>query len=437
LGEVAIIDEFNIAQTVFKTFEVIMNSKLAILASLLTTFAIGSARADTIINLGTSTEMFTEYGLGETSLGSNVGQWSIAQGAGSFDGTTSTYTLSGSIASSNLPGFTSGTYSFVTTHTGPLAPSGNAPIGQATAPGSSFFFYSFIDPSTTMTLTLTNGLNTFTDTLYSNGNFNAGFFFNSVSPASCTGVAPANCDPAHVGVTPGATFSSLETISVDIPAAVPEPSTWAMMILGFVGIGAMTYRRRNTALRVALALLASASIFSPSAKAATLLGDSISASYGFPNPGAFPTGSVSYSHSTFTVGPGIETVLSITDLANPRVNDLINVDFAASSVTFTFLNAETRSPGTFNGPEFTITSGNPFGAITSVVSVGHTVTASLVGGVLEVNWENQSFATNNTVVVNFANAVPEPSTWAMMILGFFGVGFMAYRRKSKPTFRIA
>jgi hypothetical protein len=25
--------------------------------------------------------------------------------------------------------------------------------------------------------------------------------------------------------------------------------------------------------------------------------------------------------------------------------------------------------------------------------------------------------------------VPEPSTWAMMILGFFGLGFMAYRRK--------
>jgi PEP-CTERM motif len=28
-----------------------------------------------------------------------------------------------------------------------------------------------------------------------------------------------------------------------------------------------------------------------------------------------------------------------------------------------------------------------------------------------------------------APAVPEPSTWAMMILGFCGVGFMAYRRK--------
>jgi hypothetical protein len=29
-------------------------------------------------------------------------------------------------------------------------------------------------------------------------------------------------------------------------------------------------------------------------------------------------------------------------------------------------------------------------------------------------------------------SVPEPSTWAMMILGFCGLGFLAYRRKNKP-----
>jgi hypothetical protein len=29
--------------------------------------------------------------------------------------------------------------------------------------------------------------------------------------------------------------------------------------------------------------------------------------------------------------------------------------------------------------------------------------------------------------------VPEPSTWAMLLLGFAGVGFMAYRRKLKPS----
>jgi hypothetical protein len=30
-------------------------------------------------------------------------------------------------------------------------------------------------------------------------------------------------------------------------------------------------------------------------------------------------------------------------------------------------------------------------------------------------------------------ATPEPSTWAMMILGFLGVGFMAYRRKNRSA----
>jgi hypothetical protein len=31
--------------------------------------------------------------------------------------------------------------------------------------------------------------------------------------------------------------------------------------------------------------------------------------------------------------------------------------------------------------------------------------------------------------------VPEPSTWAMLIVGFFGVGFMAYRRKRSGSAR--
>jgi len=35
-------------------------------------------------------------------------------------------------------------------------------------------------------------------------------------------------------------------------------------------------------------------------------------------------------------------------------------------------------------------------------------------------------------------SVPEPSTWAMMVLGFFGVGFIAYRRKTTSApFRLA
>jgi hypothetical protein len=39
---------------------------------------------------------------------------------------------------------------------------------------------------------------------------------------------------------------------------------------------------------------------------------------------------------------------------------------------------------------------------------------------------------------NFSvSAVPETETWAMMVLGFMGVGFLAYRRKQGGSFRLA
>jgi hypothetical protein len=42
-------------------------------------------------------------------------------------------------------------------------------------------------------------------------------------------------------------FPSVGTSPIfNLTAAVPEPSTWAMMVLGFVGLGYMAYRRRRT-----------------------------------------------------------------------------------------------------------------------------------------------------------------------------------------------
>jgi len=47
-------------------------------------------------------------------------------------------------------------------------------------------------------------------------------------------------------------------------------------------------------------------------------------------------------------------------------------------------------------------------------------------------------ALTGSVAATVQAAVPEPSTWAMMILGFFGVGFIAYRRRDQTAaFRIA
>lgn len=39
--------------------------------------------------------------------------------------------------------------------------------------------------------------------------------------------------------------------------------------------------------------------------------------------------------------------------------------------------------------------------------------------------------------VSVTSAVPEASTWAMMIIGFVGIGYLAYRRQGRPSLRAA
>jgi len=46
-------------------------------------------------------------------------------------------------------------------------------------------------------------------------------------------------------------------------------------------------------------------------------------------------------------------------------------------------------------------------------------------------YEIESTNTNGAADFTLTAAVPEPSTWAMMILGFGGIGFLAYRRDNK------
>jgi hypothetical protein len=40
------------------------------------------------------------------------------------------------------------------------------------------------------------------------------------------------------------------------------------------------------------------------------------------------------------------------------------------------------------------------------------------------------------LVRDSVSAVPEPSTWAMLIFGFAGLGFIAYRRKNSAAHRL-
>jgi hypothetical protein len=70
---------------------------------------------------------------------------------------------------------------------------------------------------------------------------------------------------------------------------------------------------------------------------------------------------------------------------------------------------------------------------------GHIVQASFIAAATNAFSFTESSAQQASPIFDDVtiSAVPEPSTWAMMILGFAGVGFMAYRRKSKPSLMAA
>jgi hypothetical protein len=72
----------------------------------------------------------------------------------------------------------------------------------------------------------------------------------------------------------------------------------------------------------------------------------------------------------------------------------------------------------------------------TVASAEPVLLAGLSAGDAYLNIHTTNFGGGE--IRGFLHAVPEPSTWAMMILGFAGVGFMAYRRRNKSaTLRVA
>jgi hypothetical protein len=94
---------------------------------------------------------------------------------------------------------------------------------------------------------------TFTPTLSAYSIFSGStgsFVFGSPSSPIYGGVSGSPCIDAGRGGSYGACSAgvldtSTTTNPLNIAVAVPESSTWAMLILGFAGIGFMAYRRRN------------------------------------------------------------------------------------------------------------------------------------------------------------------------------------------------
>ncbi|MDR3468413.1 MAG: PEPxxWA-CTERM sorting domain-containing protein [Xanthobacteraceae bacterium] len=130
------------------------------------------------------------------------------------------------------------------------------------------------------------------------------------------------------------------------------------------------------------------------------------------------------------------------DLQNPIAS---NPTFAATNFSFKLNGASVG--GALSAVQFyPVSAGGGFDldfANGDVVSLLFTAdlgsTGNLVVGPTSYSAEIQTFDANGTREhgVGSISAVPEPSTWAMMILGFVGVGFIAYRQKSKVAAQLA
>jgi len=123
-----------------------------------------------------------------------------------------------------------------------------------------------------------------------------------------------------------------------------------------------------------------------------------------------------------TALPGAGTAMVATML--PTFS-LFPLNVTSGTFTQTF---DTTLASTYN-PAFVTANGSLSGAFDALL-------AGLNANEAYINIHTTQFP--NGEIRGFLNAVPEPSTWAMMILGFLGLGFMAYRRKQNgQAFRVA
>jgi hypothetical protein len=83
--------------------------------------------------------------------------------------------------------------------------------------------------------------------------------------------------------------------------------------------------------------------------------------------------------------------------------------------------------GTITSPFFSLFLIDP-----AAMLLGQPVTLNEDSEIIQL-FTTQGPALGVNLTGTFTAAVPEPSTWAMMLLGFAGLGFMAYRKKSKSA----
>jgi len=142
--------------------------------------------------------------------------------------------------------------------------------------------------------------------------------------------------------------------------------------------------------------------------------------------------------------PGSESTPSVTTALSPLATNanLANaITLNVYSATGTLLEQHTAASGlTLNQVAAGLGgSGIVFGLTAAEqTQLFNTINANLGNEIFTVGatFANAQGGPETISAVHLTGAIPEPSTWAMVILGFFGVGFMAYRRKGQVTLRL-
>jgi hypothetical protein len=120
----------------------------------------------------------------------------------------------------------------------------------------------------------------------------------------------------------------------------------------------------------------------------------------------------------------------------PNSNILVPITYASTATTFEFAIPDSYFDTTLTGKN--LSSGLDT-AVTAGYAVGDTIELRLSQSFgYSVAGGPAAYGANRLGAFTLTAAVPEPQTWAMMLLGFAGIGFMAYRRKQNGSaFRLA
>jgi hypothetical protein len=97
------------------------------------------------------------------------------------------------------------------------------------------------------TARVTSGLFSFTEDGISTGDSDGSAIFIGLSSTTPFSTVSFDMTTAPFSRVDQIAIGPVQMLDPVLLSAVPEPSTWAMMLLGFAGIGFMTYRSKNKA----------------------------------------------------------------------------------------------------------------------------------------------------------------------------------------------